>query len=112
MLDWEAPTGGYLLQICFATGVAVGRGALRWLDRVKLWRHLEVSLSSLVDSMVSRLAPETCDFVNELIRNSEYGVVLEWLVEAASKQEIKLLDSQSREIERLAKLMDIDLNFS
>ena len=112
MLDWEAPTGGYLLQICFATGVAVGRGALRWLDRVKLWRHLEVSLSSLVDSMVSRLAPETCDFVNELIRNSEYGVALEWLVEAASKQEIKLLDSQSREIERLAKLMDIDLNFS
>jgi predicted flavoprotein YhiN len=22
MLDWEAPTGGYLLQACFATGVA------------------------------------------------------------------------------------------
>jgi uncharacterized flavoprotein (TIGR03862 family) len=31
MLDWEAPTGGYLLQACFATGVAAGRGALRWL---------------------------------------------------------------------------------
>ncbi|MDX2266303.1 MAG: TIGR03862 family flavoprotein [Hyphomicrobiales bacterium] len=31
MLDWEAPTGGYLLQGCFATGVAAGRGALRWL---------------------------------------------------------------------------------
>lgn len=26
MLDWEAPTGGYLLQACFATGVAAGRG--------------------------------------------------------------------------------------
>jgi hypothetical protein len=26
MLDWEAPTGGYLLQGCFATGVAVARG--------------------------------------------------------------------------------------
>ena len=33
MLDWEAPTGGYLLQACFATGVAAGRGALRWLSR-------------------------------------------------------------------------------
>jgi uncharacterized flavoprotein (TIGR03862 family) len=28
MLDWEAPTGGYLLQGCFATGVAVARGLL------------------------------------------------------------------------------------
>ncbi len=33
MLDWEAPTGGYLLQACFATGVAAGRGALKWLER-------------------------------------------------------------------------------
>jgi uncharacterized flavoprotein (TIGR03862 family) len=31
MLDWEAPTGGYLLQACFATGVAAGRGALKCL---------------------------------------------------------------------------------
>lgn len=31
MLDWEAPTGGYLLQACLATGVAAGRGALDWL---------------------------------------------------------------------------------
>jgi len=31
MVDWEAPTGGYLLQACFATGAAAGRGALRWL---------------------------------------------------------------------------------
>lgn len=31
MLDWEAPTGGYLLQACFATGAAAGRGALDWL---------------------------------------------------------------------------------
>nr|WP_240756875.1 TIGR03862 family flavoprotein [Roseicella aquatilis] len=30
MLDWEAPTGGYLLQACFATGVAAGRAALAW----------------------------------------------------------------------------------
>jgi uncharacterized flavoprotein (TIGR03862 family) len=31
MLDWEAPTGGYLLQASFATGVAAGKGALEWL---------------------------------------------------------------------------------
>ena len=31
MLDWEAPTGGYLLQACFATGAAAGRGAVAWL---------------------------------------------------------------------------------
>ena len=33
MLDWEAPTGGYLLQASFATGAAAGRGALQWLKR-------------------------------------------------------------------------------
>jgi uncharacterized flavoprotein (TIGR03862 family) len=32
MLDWEAPTGGYLLTACFATGKAAGEGAVRWLD--------------------------------------------------------------------------------
>ncbi len=31
MLDWEAPTGGYLLTACFATGRAAGLGALKWL---------------------------------------------------------------------------------
>jgi uncharacterized flavoprotein (TIGR03862 family) len=33
MLDWEAPTGGYLLQGCFSTGVAAAKGALAWLRR-------------------------------------------------------------------------------
>lgn len=31
MLDWEAPTGGYLLQATFATGLTAARGADRWL---------------------------------------------------------------------------------
>ncbi len=31
MLDWEAPTGGYLLTACFATGRAAGEGAATWL---------------------------------------------------------------------------------
>jgi len=32
MLDWEAPTGGYLLTACLASGVIAARGALHWLD--------------------------------------------------------------------------------
>lgn len=31
MLDWEAPTGGYLLTACFASGFHAGRGVLDWL---------------------------------------------------------------------------------
>ncbi|MBA29437.1 MAG: aminoacetone oxidase family FAD-binding enzyme [Hyphomonadaceae bacterium] len=31
MLDWDAPTGGYLLTACMATGRAAGLGAVRWL---------------------------------------------------------------------------------
>jgi len=33
MLDWEAPTGGYLLTACFATGRAAGMGAAGWIGR-------------------------------------------------------------------------------
>lgn len=32
MLDWEAPTGGYLLTACFATGIAAADGINRWLE--------------------------------------------------------------------------------
>lgn len=32
MLDWDAPTGGYLLQAAFATGQAAAKGVLHWLD--------------------------------------------------------------------------------
>jgi predicted flavoprotein YhiN len=31
MLNWEAPTGGYLLQACFATGVASARAIIEQL---------------------------------------------------------------------------------
>ncbi|MGE3247452.1 MAG: TIGR03862 family flavoprotein [Beijerinckiaceae bacterium] len=34
MLDWEAPTGGYLLQASFATGAAAAHGALAWLGYI------------------------------------------------------------------------------
>ncbi len=30
MLDWEAPTGGYLLTACLATGRAAGQGVIDW----------------------------------------------------------------------------------
>jgi hypothetical protein len=33
MLDWEAPTGGYLLTACIASGRAAGAGALNWLQQ-------------------------------------------------------------------------------
>ena len=35
MLDWEAPTGGYLLQATFATAVAAAEGAIVWLARAR-----------------------------------------------------------------------------
>jgi predicted flavoprotein YhiN len=33
MLDWEAPTGGYLLNACLATGRWAGLGAAAWLAK-------------------------------------------------------------------------------
>ncbi len=33
MLDWEAPTGGYLLTACYASGVRAGRGVVEYLNR-------------------------------------------------------------------------------
>jgi uncharacterized flavoprotein (TIGR03862 family) len=35
MLDWEAPTGGYLLTACFASGYRAGRGASAWLRNLR-----------------------------------------------------------------------------
>jgi len=33
MLDWEAPTGGYLLTACFAMGRWAGNGVVSWLNQ-------------------------------------------------------------------------------
>lgn len=35
MLDWEAPTGGYLLTACLATGRAAASGVMSWLDQAR-----------------------------------------------------------------------------
>ncbi len=40
MIDWEAPTGGYLLQGCFATGTRAGRAAGRYLEREVVPGHI------------------------------------------------------------------------
>ena len=39
MLDWEAPTGGFLLQGTFSTAVAAAKGAIRWLESPTLSPH-------------------------------------------------------------------------
>jgi predicted flavoprotein YhiN len=36
MLDWEAPTGGYLLTACLATGRAAAEGTDGWLRGKKI----------------------------------------------------------------------------
>jgi uncharacterized flavoprotein (TIGR03862 family) len=33
MIDWDAPTGGYLMQGCFVTGTIAGEGAVKWIAR-------------------------------------------------------------------------------
>jgi hypothetical protein len=38
MVDWEAPTGGYLLTACFASGRIAAAGALQWLREVRALR--------------------------------------------------------------------------
>ena len=38
MLDWEAPTGGYLLTACFASGRVAGAGVVNWLRDSDIWR--------------------------------------------------------------------------
>jgi uncharacterized flavoprotein (TIGR03862 family) len=44
MIDWEAPTGGYLLQGCFATGTRAGKSAAQWiLDHRTDTPHAEIA---------------------------------------------------------------------
>jgi len=42
MLDWEAPTGGYLLTASMATGLAAGQGACDWLHRETKLFHIKI----------------------------------------------------------------------
>ena len=48
MLDWEAPTGGYLLSGCFATGRTAGDAALQWIT-LQLGGGLDPEIEALLD---------------------------------------------------------------
>ena len=50
MLDWEAPTGGYLLSGCFASGLAAGEGAAAWLTRTVASSPLERPSNGVISS--------------------------------------------------------------
>jgi uncharacterized flavoprotein (TIGR03862 family) len=54
MLDWEAPTGGYLLQATFATAAAAAQGLLRWLDGDRPLRD-RVATAGVLDAPSSGL---------------------------------------------------------
>ena len=43
MLDWDAPTGGYLLQATFATAVMAAEGAARWLNQREVAQNSSVT---------------------------------------------------------------------
>ncbi len=45
MLDWEAPTGGYLLTACFATGRAAGLAAADWVESPATIRQLDAPVT-------------------------------------------------------------------
>lgn len=48
MLDWEAPTGGYLLTACFASGRRAGLGALRWLQSPASTSHRQSTSAAVL----------------------------------------------------------------
>ncbi|MCL5059142.1 MAG: TIGR03862 family flavoprotein [Candidatus Thermoplasmatota archaeon] len=57
MLDWEAPTGGYLLTACFASGRAAGQGALNYLGSAESVTPADAGAQS-ADSSGFRRSPE------------------------------------------------------
>lgn len=58
MLDWEAPTGGYLLQACFSTGVAAARGMLAWLGEGRPGLSTPVHSPAAREVNIPRSCPE------------------------------------------------------
>jgi len=57
MLDWEAPTGGYLLTACFASGRVAGQGALNYLGSAESVTPADAGARS-ADSSGFRRSPE------------------------------------------------------
>jgi hypothetical protein len=79
------------------------------MDRIEAWRQMEEALSTLVNSMSSQLSQRDRENVTELLDHSEYGVALELLHSIIFEWDIQLSANQRREMQRLAKLMDIEL---
>jgi len=79
-------------------------------DRSDHWHQLGVSLISLLGSVAPQLKPESHEVVHDFIQNREYGVALEWLMDAVSAQGIELSASQLIEVDRLVKLMKLNRN--
>ena len=66
MLDWEAPTGGYLLQASFATGAAAGRGALKYLGRSMVRSAAQRSVSNHEFAAILRDARKSALLTDEV----------------------------------------------
>jgi hypothetical protein len=67
MLDFDAPTGGYLLQAAFATGRAAGAGAARFLGL------RAIDAPSVVPSQTG-LAPRHAPNGREPVESNKYSV--------------------------------------
>jgi hypothetical protein len=80
------------------------------MDRNELWLHLEQSLTSLVNSMMTGLDDKNRELLTDFIENREFGVALEWLYSIIIRCNLVLSDQQNHEIKRLAALMKIDLS--
>jgi len=79
------------------------------IDRNELWRELERSLTSLVQSMSTSVDKKTLWLLKDYIDNREYGLALESLYDAIVDLRTELSPHQKQEIERLAGLMQISL---
>ncbi|MDA9530659.1 MULTISPECIES: hypothetical protein [unclassified Bradyrhizobium] len=79
------------------------------MNRAEEWRKLEEALTNLVGSMSSQLSIRDCALLAEFIDNREFGVALEWLHSSVVENRLQPSASQKLEVQRLAKMMDIDL---
>jgi hypothetical protein len=79
------------------------------IGRDELWRDLENSLKSLVESMPAKFDGKNRELLNEFAENREFGVALEWLHSIIVERSIELSAQQEQEIQRLANLMGIRL---
>jgi hypothetical protein len=79
------------------------------MNRAEEWRQFGEALMNLVGSISSQLALRDRELLMEFIENREFGVALEWLHSSIVENDLRPSSSQQFEIQRLAKMMDIDL---